>query len=265
MKTGILIAYYQKRNEARKAYRKLQSMRYYRSVLVSKSADDEVRQLDPFNLRRILHLFVVFILSGTITGSLVLVLRSGGPTPGWSSLTLIHGLAGGSLGLLLCAAWFRRSRFGVDSKLIKDHSRWLVSGESILILQGPIGTLSVPMAALSENSEIPPAVFVLHPKGNGLFGEDWDIVTPLDPLRTQEHALYLAAEHQVVKKPVRSTGLLKRLERSRRWIQQGCLSLTEASRMDQSLSPIAEWLLDNEYILESNARDVLLNLPPRFY
>ncbi|HQO83182.1 MAG TPA: glucoamylase family protein [Synergistales bacterium] len=265
MKTGILIAYYQKRNEAREAYRKLQSMRYYRSVLVSKSADDEVRQLDPFNLRRILHLFVVFILSGTITGSLVLVLRSGGPTPGWSSLTLIHGLAGGSLGLLLCAAWFRRSRFGVDSKLIKDHSRWLVSGESILILQGPIGTLSVPMAALSENNEIPPAVFVLHPKGNGLFGEDWDIVTPLDPLRMQEHALYLAAEHQVVKKPVRSTGLLKRLERSRRWIQQGCLSLTEASRMDQSLSPIAEWLLDNEYILESNARDVLLNLPPRFY
>jgi len=265
MKTGILVAYYQKRNEAREAYRKLQSMRYYRSVLVSKSADDEVRQLDSFNSRRFWHVFVAFILSGTLTGSLVLVLRSGGLTPGWSSVALIPGLTGGFLGVLLCAAWFRRSRFGVDRKLIKDHSRWLVSGESILILQGPIGTLSVPKALLSENSEIPPAVFVLHPKSNGLFGEDSGSVTPLDPVRMQEHALYLAAEHQVDKKPVRGTALLKRLEQSRRWIQQGCLSLTEASRMDQSLSPIAEWLLDNEYILESNARDVLLNLPPRFY
>jgi len=265
MKTGILIAYFQEKNEARVAYRKLQMTRYYRSVLLSKSEDNEVRQWDSFNLRWIWHIFLSFILLGSITESIWLVLRSAGPTPGWSAITFIPGLAGGFLGALLGAAWFRRSRFGVDRKLIRDHLRWLVPGESILILQGPIQTLPVPMAALSENCEIPPAVFVLHPKSKGLFGEDWDSLTPLDTARMREHALYLAAEHQVDRKPVRRTGLLKRLERSRGWIQQICLGLTEASRMEQSLSPIAEWLLDNEYILESNARDVLLNLPPRFY
>ena len=31
------------------------------------------------------------------------------------------------------------------------------------------------------------------------------------------------------------------------------------------MPPTAEWLLDNEYIIESNARDVRLNLPRRFY
>ncbi|MDO9508339.1 MAG: glucoamylase family protein [Thermovirgaceae bacterium] len=265
MKTGILIAYFQKQDEAREAYRKLQMTGYYRSILVGKSANGEVRQWDSFNLRRIWHVFVAFILFGSLAESISLVLRSAGSTPGWSAFPLIPGLTGGFLGVLLCAAWFRRSRFGVDRELIKDHSRWLVSGEFVLILQGPIRTLQVPMAALSKNGEIPPAVFVLHPKSKSPFQEDWDTAAPLDPARMQEHARYLAAEHQVDRKPLRGTRLLKRLERSRRWIQQVCLDLSEASRLEQSLSPVAEWLLDNEYILESNARDVLLNLPPRFY
>jgi len=265
MKTGILIAYFQKRDEAREAYRKLQTKGYHRSVLVSKSADDEVRLSDPFNLRWIWRVFAAFILFGSLTGAIWLLLLPMGPAPGLFPLTWLPVLTGGFLGVLVGAVWFRRSRFGVDRELIKDHSRWLVSGESILILQGPIGTLSVPMAVLSENCEIPPAVFVLHPRSGGVLREDRDTVTPLDPVRMQEHALYLAAEHQVSRNPVRGTGLLKGLEQSRRWIQQGCLSLSEASRLELSLSPVAEWLLDNEYILESNARDVLLNLPSRFF
>ncbi|EKD96596.1 MAG: hypothetical protein ACD_23C01387G0001, partial [uncultured bacterium] len=38
-----------------------------------------------------------------------------------------------------------------------------------------------------------------------------------------------------------------------------------ASRLEQKATPAADWILDNEYILESNARDVLLNLPRSFY
>ena len=265
MKTGILIAYFQNRDEAREAYRNLQIMEYYRSVLISKSANGEVRRWDPFHLRLALRSFGAFVLFGCLAVIIPMILRSQAATPEWSSSTLFRGLAGGAVGVAIGVAWFRRSRSGVDRELIRDHSRWLVSGESVLILQGPIGTLQAPMAALSENGEIPPAVFVLHPKNKSPFQEDWDTAAPLDPTQMQEHARYLAAEHQVDGKPLRGTGLLKRLDRSRGWIQQICLSLSEASRLEQSLSPIAEWLLDNEYILESNARDVLLNLPSQFY
>ncbi|MCJ7513104.1 MAG: hypothetical protein MUO23_09060, partial [Anaerolineales bacterium] len=38
-----------------------------------------------------------------------------------------------------------------------------------------------------------------------------------------------------------------------------------AGPMEQQASPTAEWILDNEYIVESNARDVERNLPARFY
>lgn len=265
MKPGILVAYFQKRDQAREAYRNLQMTGYHRSVLVSKRANGEVQRWDPFRLRWIWRVFVAFILFGSLTETILLVLLSPGSTFGWSAFTLIPGLAGGFFGVFLSAAWYRRSRFGVDKELLKDHARWLVSGESVLILQRPIGRLQAPMAALSDNGEMPPAIFVLHPKSKSPFQEDWDTAAPLDPAQMQEHARYLAAEHQVDRKPLRGTGLLKRLDRSRRWIQQVCLSLSEASRLEQSLSPMAEWLLDNEYILESNARDVLLNLPSRFY
>jgi len=75
----------------------------------------------------------------------------------------------------------------------------------------------------------------------------------------------LAADHQLDGKPLRNAELLQRLERSRRWVKQVCLDLSEASHLQQSVSPTAEWLLDNEYILESNSCDVGLNLPWPYY
>ena len=53
--------------------------------------------------------------------------------------------------------------------------------------------------------------------------------------------------------------------KSRAWIHLACLDLSEASRLGQSTSPSAEWLLDNEYIIDSNTREALMNLPRRYY
>ncbi|MGH9339087.1 MAG: glucoamylase family protein, partial [Acidobacteriota bacterium] len=102
-------------------------------------------------------------------------------------------------------------------------------------------------------------------EGESPVEESWSPGTPLNPAQLQEHAQRLATEHQIDPKPLQDTELLKRLERSRRWVQQVCLDLSEACRLERSVPPTAEWLLDNEYILESNARDVRLNLPRHYY
>ena len=81
----------------------------------------------------------------------------------------------------------------------------------------------------------------------------------------QEHAQRLATDHRSTLGPLHNTELLKRIERGRRWVHEACLDLSVANRLEQSVSPAAEWLLDNEYIIEGNARDVLLNLPRRYY
>ena len=261
MKTGILIGYFAKRDESREAFRKLRRKGYRRAAWVSKGADGEVRTWDPFHWRRVFGAAVAFTLFGAFAAVGSMNLRWPGPISSGMRSTLFPALAGGFIGTLLSVAWIRRSRFGVERRLLEDHARWLVSGETVLILQAPIETLRIPVALLLESGEIPPAVFVLHPKRESPIGEEWSPGAPLTPAQIQEHAQRLATDHQVDPKPLRDTELLKRLERGRRWVQQACLDLSEASRLQQSVPPTAEWLLDNEYILESNARDVRLNLP----
>ena len=172
----------------------------------------------------------------------------------------------GFIGILLSLTWIRRSRFGVERRLLEDHARWLVSGETVLILQAPIETLRIPMAVLLESGEIPPAVFVLHPRRESPAGEDWSPGN-VRSIRRSFRSMPNAWPRTTRWTPNRSgtPNLLKRLDRGLRWIQQACLDLSEADRLEQSVSPTTEWLLDNEYILESNARDVRLNLPRRFY
>ena len=62
-------------------------------------------------------------------------------------------------------------RSTVSNESSEDHARWLVSNETVLILQGPIETLRFPVAVLRESGDIPPAVFVLHPKRENPIGD----------------------------------------------------------------------------------------------
>lgn len=204
MKTGVLIAYFAKHDEARRAFEKLRQKSFRRAAWVSKSTAGKID--------------------------------------------------------------IRRSIFGVDRELLENHARWLSPDETVLILQGPIETLRAPFDLLLESGEIPPAIFVLHPHREEPVRENAiHIGTPLNPSQLQEYAERLGVEHHLNIKPLRDTTLLKRLEWGRQYAQEICLSLSEADHLQQSVPPTAEWLLDNEYILESAARDVLLNLPRRFY
>ncbi len=252
MKTGTLIAYFIKRDEARKAFWILLRRGYRRAALIIRHADGGVRIWDPFPWRRSFWAALAFILFGALAAVASLSLQWQGLFPGGPGSALLLILAGGFIGILFSLTWVRRSRFGVERELLEDHARWLDAGETVLILQAPIETLAIPMAVLQKSGEIPPMIFVLHPKRESRARGDWSPGTPLNPAQLQEHARRLATDHRVDPKPLRNIRLLKRLERGREWIQQVCLDLSEASRLEQSVSPTTEWLLDNEYILESN-------------
>ena len=268
MKTGLLIGYYVERQEAREAFKKLRRKGYRRVACVSKNADGEIHTRDPFHWRRILGAAVAFILFGAVAAVVSLSFNWPGPLFNRLPPALIPAAACGVIGILLSVVWIRRSRLGVERSLLDDHTRWLVSGETALILQAPIEKLRVPVTVLMESGEIPPAVFVWHPRRERPIQEQEDLSlggAPLSPVQLREHARRLAMDNQLDSQPLRNTELLRRLERDRRWVQQVCQDLTEASHLQQSVPPTAEWLLDNEYILESNARDVQLNLPWPYY
>ncbi len=265
MGVGILIGYFAKQDEARSALRELARQGFSRTALVHKGMDGDVHIADPFFRRRALGAILAAILSGGI-GVIASMLRHWSQSlPGWkysTSPALI--LACAAIGALAALLWLRRSRYGVDTGVMRDHARWLVSGESVLILQAPVESLQRPVALLRESGDIPPALFVMHPRRERR-AEERSPAVRLSPTQILEHVRRHAGEQQVDPAPRHTTELLKRLKQSRQWVRQVCADLTAASRLEQKATPAADWILDNEYILEGNARDVLLNLPRRFY
>ena len=65
-KTGILISYFAKREEAREAFGKLQRKGHRRVAWVSKSAAGKVQTRDPFRRRRLWGAVVAFVLFGAL-------------------------------------------------------------------------------------------------------------------------------------------------------------------------------------------------------
>jgi cyclic beta-1,2-glucan synthetase len=138
----------------------------------------------------------------------------------------------------LVALWLRRSRRGVEPGVLDDHARWLVSGESALILQAAVESLQRPVAMLRESGDIPPALFVMHPKRERRL-EARGPAVKLSPAQILEHARRHAGEQQVDLRPQHTTELLKRLKQSRQWVRQVCADLTAASRLEQKATPAA--------------------------
>jgi len=179
---------------------------------------------------------------------------------GFTRTALLHKDAAGEMHRVRRFFW----RGGVEPAVLHDHARWLVSGEAVLILQAPVASLPLPVALLRESSDIPPALFIIHPKRERRI-EARPPEVKLSPAQILEHSRRHAREQQVDPRPQRSAELLKRIKQARQWVRQVCADLGAASRLEQKATPAADWILDNEYILEGNARDVLVNLPRRFY
>lgn len=215
VKEGTLTGSFVSRDAARKALRALGRRGYRRAALIHKTIDGRVRAWDPFPLRRFLGSTLGAILLGGLAGFASLVFHRTGPIPSGAPLHLIPIMAGGSLGALFGAVWVRRSGYGVDRRFLESHARLLTAEETALILQAPIDAMLLPTTVLRESGEIPPAVFVLHPKRASAAEEATSMGPLLSPVQVREHARRLATDHKVDPEPRRNTRMLERLERAR--------------------------------------------------
>ncbi|MBK5276714.1 MAG: glycosyl transferase [Desulfuromonadales bacterium] len=265
MDVGILIGYFAQQDEARKALLKLARQGFRRTALLHKDTAGTVHITYPSLVRRSLGIILAAILSGGIGGSAALSLNWPKLLPLWNiSTALSVSLACAAIGALATSLWLRHFRYGVKPGVLHDHARWLASGETVLLLQATVELLQHPVAMLRESGDPPPALFIMYPRRERRT-ETRAPEAKLSPAQIQEHARRHATEQRVDPRHQHTTELLKRLKQSRQWVHQVCADLTVASRLEQKATPAADWILDNEYILEGNARDVLRNLPRRFY
>ena len=263
MDDAVLIGYLGNKEEARNALRQLRRKGYRRAGYVNRSADGKLHRRDPFRSRAISLVVMCAFFGGALIAGFIALFSWTGPA-GMDAVPIAVSSAG-LIGALLGLLSIRRSKSGVDLTLFDDHSRWLVPGETVLILHAPVESLSIPAAILLGSGEVPPALFILRSFDETPGGDDWISAPSLSPSQLQEHARDLAAAHEVGGHHPRGVGQLRNVERNRLWVHRACLALAGASSLEQGLPPSAGWLLDNEYILESNARGILRNLPRRYY
>jgi len=149
--------------------------------------------------------------------------------------------------------------------MLLDNSRWLAPEESLLILLAPIDRMRLPVTLLRGSGEVQPVVSVLNPRRAGPVEDPGIFGQPMTPAQIQDHAKRLALDNRVDSKPRRKAVLLDELDGIGRWLRVAYSDLSNAAMLEQRTSAIAEWILDNEYVIEGNIRDVKQNLSRRFY
>ncbi|HEU4478498.1 MAG TPA: hypothetical protein VFR80_08265, partial [Pyrinomonadaceae bacterium] len=82
--------------------------------------------------------------------------------------------------------------------------------------------------------------------------------------RLEHYAEKLASGHRIVRKRGRAR-LLPRVEDNGRKLVSAYRTLVEALRSGRSISPAAEWLVDNFHIIEEQLREIREDLPKSYY
>ncbi len=262
---GLLLSYFREPEAAQAALRILDRKGFRRRILLQGTSEGRITQRDPSRrFRNTLILvggFVISIISVTLS---LLVIIPWFPAPTILNHFLITTIGfgfGAGLGAIFSASFFPV----VSRAVIEPQSNRLGSDESLLIIQAPVRSLSRALRILRDSIETEISIFALHPHRE--FPEPpalRDLVAmPLPHIKS--HASRLAKEHQVDFRGGSSRALLKQLKSARQTIHAICSDLTESIRLELSMSPVAEWILDNEYLIESHGRDVEINLPKSFY
>ena len=83
--------------------------------------------------------------------------------------------------------------------------------------------------------------------------------------RLEQHAQSLAAAQRVTPKKTQGRRLLPRVKENSRILTQGYRTVAQAVREERTITPAAEWLVDNYHVVEEQIREIIDDLHPNFY
>jgi cyclic beta-1,2-glucan synthetase len=262
---GLILSYFGKNNDAERAIEALWRAGFRRVVRLHRKGQGEVSVYSPAVLRHrllILASALLCLLLGLFAAMQISTWLAGWPP--WLRLLgmAVIGAAGGAtLGWGMANALFP----GFDPLELEKQRRWLAIEEDLILVEAPMDHLVQALPILRQQSEAEPAIFPIHPLRRFTTPLQAPQAESMPAGRLREHAQTLASEQAAGAWTPSGQNLLDRTEKTRGAIHAICDDLRVALRLEQGQSPKAEWLLDNEYIIESHARDVAVNLPHKFY
>ena len=83
--------------------------------------------------------------------------------------------------------------------------------------------------------------------------------------RLEQHGESLAMAQRAGAAPVRAQPLLARVEENAGVLARAYADITATVRRSRAITPAAEWLLDNSYVVDAQLRDIRADLPPGYY
>jgi cyclic beta-1,2-glucan synthetase len=83
--------------------------------------------------------------------------------------------------------------------------------------------------------------------------------------RLKQHAASLATAQQVTRRRSARSSLVARLKDNESALLAAYRSIGAAVAEGRSITPAAEWLLDNYHLVEEQIREIRADLPPGFY
>jgi cyclic beta-1,2-glucan synthetase len=150
--------------------------------------------------------------------------------------------------------------WGLQKKLLRHYGRFLLPGESLVVVQATEVDTPPVIEVLRRISH--PSVFAIRP-GLRLASSRQPDETLRDPVTLAtlpDCAIELAASHQL-NVSTRSRPLLPILRECEVAIESARADLGEAARLDYGIAHAAEWLLDNTYLIRSHIAEIRHNLP----
>ena len=254
-----LLGFYTDRQDAAEALKQLQRNHIRRSALIHKAQDGGLRIENIRQLHGVLWgasigfgvggaLWLVALGQGHLFAGLIGVL-----------VLVLATLAGAGMGRFL----FPVLGLGVNDQLIKEHSPRLVAGETVVVVQASPVLMGRAITLLRQGRKTQPAIFAFYARRAGRQQQDRlgdKSASPALPT----HRPPASYDSGVTGSGGREH-ILHLLDRSERVIEEVQRELAEASRLEESISSSAEWILDNAHIVQTQIDDVRLNLPKKFY
>ena len=268
LQQNSILAFFGDAQSAVAAFERARRAGFRQSVLVSKTLDAKGDAKNATPVFKVTRPPSVAPLSAVAGAALGVGLSQVAPVP--RSLKPIlsgaFGVVGGGAGFLAGTAWDR----SLPESLVQENQAFVAAGESLVIVRaGSSADVRAAMEVLRGEGESGPVMFVQRALAQRFDASK----APLrrDVLNTEalrELAQTLGEKYQKAAPP-RSLGanafLLGRLQQNGRIIARVARGLGEAARLGQPVSLATEWLLDNNYIVQAQIKDVERNLTPKFY
>jgi cyclic beta-1,2-glucan synthetase len=262
---GLLLSFFEEFEDARSVLAELWSRGFTRSAVLLKNGEEQVKLFTRY--RRYWLLFgivsgLIFAILGAATTQLNLTWL-GLSDQIWLRITCI--IVGSLLGIFIGLGYARFRFRPIPIDIIETYQERLIVDENLVLVMGDLAAMRPAFTILRQVGETEPSIFIRHPERDlEAIGERREY-TSLPTTQLKQRASRLAIRQRVDFSGGGDTKLLKQVDQVRSAIHGICSDLNDALRLEQSLGATAEWVLDNEYLVESHVHDVLENLPPRYF